>query len=504
MTKLEALAAQAVSEAHGASDAAPGIRRSDAEAVNAKATRELYATRKKIYPKLAFGTYRNIKWAVMAFALGIYYLLPWLRWPRSEGLPDQAVLLDFAHQRLFLGPIEIWPQEFYIITGILVASALALFLVTALAGRVWCGYACPQTVWTDLMVAIERFWQGDRNQRMKLDKERWGARKLFLKAATHVSWMLVGVLTGGALIFYFRDAPTLAHELVTGTAPFIAYLFLGIFAGTTYLLGGLAREQVCTYMCPWPRIQGAMFDGDSLLVTYRSYRGEPRGPHKKGESWEGRGDCIDCKLCVAVCPAGIDIRDGPQLECIQCALCIDACNEVMGKLSRPKNLIGYATFHQIDAIQHGQKPKLKLIRPRTMLYGGLIALVSALTLWAVLARSTLEVNVLRDRNPLFVELSDDSIRNGYTLKILNKRPESRDFKIDVQGLAGAQLSVVGFEAPPERITVPSDALRQLKVYVTAPRPNSTGVQSQDFTFVITDLGDGAVSNNSTNFRSPSP
>ncbi|MFO1169683.1 MAG: cytochrome c oxidase accessory protein CcoG [Hyphomicrobiaceae bacterium] len=504
MTQLEALAARAVSEAQGASDAAPGIARSDAEAVNAKASRELYASRKKVYAKLATGFFRNIKWAVMAFALGVYYLLPWLRWPRAPELPSQAVLLDFAHQRLFLGPVEIWPQEFYIITGILVVSALSLFLVTALAGRVWCGYACPQTVWTDLMVAIERFWQGDRNQRMKLDKEPWGARKLLLKGATHLSWILVGLLTGGALVFYFRDAPTLAHELVTGTAPIIAYIFLALFAGTTYLLGGIAREQVCTYMCPWPRIQGAMFDGDSLLVTYRGYRGEPRGPHKKGQSWEGRGDCIDCKLCVAVCPAGIDIRDGPQLECIQCALCVDACNEVMGKLGRPANLIGYSTFHQMDAAEHHLKAPMKLVRPRTILYSTLIAIVSAVTLWAVLARSTLEVNVLRDRNPLFVQLSDGNIRNGYTIKILNKRPEARDFRIEVKGLDGAKMSMVGFEALPEKVTVASDGLRQLKVYVEAPGPNTPGVDSRDFSFVITDLGDGAVSTNATNFKSPSP
>jgi cytochrome c oxidase accessory protein FixG len=502
MTKLEALAAEAVAEAGGATDAAPGIRRVDAEAVNARATRDLYAAHQKIYPKLAFGTFRNIKWGVMAIALGIYYLLPWIRWPRAESLPDQAVLLDFAHQRLFLGPIEIWPQEFYIITGLLVGSALALFLVTALAGRVWCGYACPQTVWTDLMVAIERFWQGDRNTRMKLDKAPWGARKLVLKGATHLSWMLVGLVTGGALIFYFRDAPTLARELVSGTAPTIAYLFLVVFGATTYLLGGIAREQVCTYMCPWPRIQGAMFDGDSLLVTYHGARGEPRGAHKKGQSWEGRGDCIDCKLCVAVCPAGIDIRDGPQLECIQCALCIDACNDVMGKLGRPKNLIGYDTFHKLDAAARGETAPLRLVRPRTLLYGVLIVLVGALTLWAIVGRSTLEVNVLRDRNPLFVELSDGRIRNGYTVKILNKRQEARDFRLAATGLDGASLDIVGFETMPDVITVPSDGLRQLKVYVTAPRASSVATEAADFAFIVTDAGDGGTSINATNFRRP--
>lgn len=504
MTKLEALAKAAVAEAARMAEAAPGVARVEVDAVNAKAERLLYARRKKIYPKLAFGTYRNIKWLVMAVALGAYYVLPWLRWQRGTGLPDQAVLLDFAHQRLYFGPIEIWPQEFYIITGILVLSALALFLVTALAGRVWCGYACPQTVWTDLMVAIERFWQGDRNQRMKLDKEVWGPRKLFLKGATHLSWMLIGLLTGGALVFYFRDAPTLAREFATGTAPFIAYLFLAIFAATTYVLGGIAREQVCTYMCPWPRIQGAMFDGDSLLVTYRGYRGEPRGPHKKGESWEGRGDCIDCKLCIAVCPVGIDIRDGPQLECIQCALCIDACNDVMRKLGRPAGLISYDTFHKLDAAAKGQWAPLRLIRPRTILYATSITLVGALTLWAVVSRTTLDVNVLRDRNPMFVVLSDGSIRNGYTIKILNKRQEPRRFDLTTTGLAGASLSIVGFESAPAVIEVPSDGVRQLKVYVSvsaaalARLPGDTA----PFAFIVTDAGDHTVSTNVTNFRGP--
>ena len=312
-----------------AQEAAPGVEAVDAKAVNRRADRELYAKRKKIYPKLARGTFRSLKWLVMAVTLGIYYALPWLRWNRGPDLPDQAVLLDMANNRFFFFFLEIWPQEFYFVTGLLVLAALGLFFATSIAGRVWCGYTCPQTVWTDLMITVERFWQGDRNDRIRLDASPWGLAKIFRKVMTHLSWLAIGLATGGALVFYFRDAPTLARELLTGTAPFIAYLFLGIFAGTTYLLGGIAREQVCIYMCPWPRIQGAMVDHETLLVSYRTERGEPRGPHKKGQPWEGRGDCIDCKACVAVCPTGIDIRDGAQLECIQCALCIDACNAIM-------------------------------------------------------------------------------------------------------------------------------------------------------------------------------
>ena len=502
-----AMAEAATSTPPQSAEAAPGVLRHDVEAVASAENRQLYASRQKIYAKRAKGTFRNVKWIVLVVTLGIYYLLPWLRWDRGPYLPDQAVLIDFAHQRLLFGPLEIWAQEFYYVTGILVISALALFLVTSLAGRVWCGYACPQTVWTDLMIAVERFWQGDRNARMRLDKAPWTAGKIIRKTATHLTWMLIGVATGGALVFYFRDAPTLAVELVTGTAPMIAYLFLGIFAFTTYLLGGIAREQVCIYMCPWPRIQGAMFDRDSLLVTYRGYRGEPRGPHKKSESWEGRGDCIDCKQCVVVCPMGIDIRDGPQLECIQCALCIDACNDIMEKVGRPPNLIAYDTFRNLDATEHGERAKVQFLRARTMLYGALIPLVMAIMAAGWFTRSDLEVNVLRDRNPLFVRLSDGSVRNGYTVKILNKRYERRNFRLSVNGLDGARMAIVGFDKDAEAaIDVVPDDLRALRVYVSLP-PDALKRLSGEvtpFTFVVTDLGDGGETRRDTTFRGPKP
>ena len=228
----------------------------------APAPESFYAEHRKIYPKLARGTFRNVKWAVMVVTLGIYYLLPWVRWDRGPNLPDQAFLLDFANQRLFFGPIEIWAQEFYYITGVLVLAALSLFLVTAVAGRMWCGYACPQTVWTDLMVTVERFFQGDRNARLRLDASPWTLRKIWKKGATHVTWLLIALATGGVFVFYFRDAPTLWAELWTGNAPLVAYAFVAIFTATTYTLGGFAREQVCNYMCPWPRIQAAMFDAE--------------------------------------------------------------------------------------------------------------------------------------------------------------------------------------------------------------------------------------------------
>jgi cytochrome c oxidase accessory protein FixG len=480
------------------------------EPVNRKQDRALYAARQKIYPRLAHGFYRRLKWIVMAATLGIYYGLPWLRWNRGPDLPDQAVLLDMANNRFFFFFLEIWPQEFYFVTGLLILAALVLFLVTSAAGRVWCGYTCPQTVWTDLMIVIERFWQGDRNARIRLDKEPWGALKLFKKGMTHLSWLAVGLLTGGALVFYFRDAPTLVRELISGTAPFIAYLFLGIFALTTYVLGGLAREQVCTYMCPWPRIQGAMTDSHTLLVSYKIVRGEPRGAMRKGVDgavdWSRRGDCIDCKACIAVCPAGIDIRDGSQLECIQCALCIDACDEIMDRISRPRGLIAYETVAKIEANAAGRQQSFQLVRPRTMLYAGLSVLVGVIMLAGWLNRSVVEVNVLHDRNPPYVRLTDGSIRNGFTVKILNKLHMPRDYSVSVKGIADARAAVVGLEDGAQTIRVATDTLRELRVFVTIPKGRVTtlGVAAAPITISVRDLASGAEVARGTTIQLPPP
>ena len=459
----------------------------------------LYASRVKVYPKEAHGSFRTVKWIVMAVTLGIYYLVPWIRWDRGPYLPDQAVLIDFPSRRFYFFFLEIWPQEFYYITGLLVLAALALFLVTSIAGRVWCGYTCPQTVWTDLMIAVERFWQGDRNQRLRLDKAPWSAETLSRKGATHLTWLLIAIATGGAWVFYFADAPTLARQLVTFDAPLTTYLFIGIFTATTYVLGGLAREQVCIYMCPWPRIQGAMFDRDSLLITYRGWRGEPRGPHKAGQSWEGRGDCIDCNQCVAVCPTGIDIRNGPQLECIQCALCIDACNEIMTKVERPRGLIAYDTERNL-AVAGRETVPIRLVRPRTILYAGAMAVVATIMLIALLVRPDLDVSVLRDRNPLYVKLSDGGVRNGYTIKLLNKLYGPRELGLGIAGLPGAKFNVVGLENEANPVvTVPPDELKSVRLYVTLDKQAvaALGGAARNFDIVVTDAGAGPASTPST-------
>ena len=352
-----------------AANAASPVDTVDVEPVNKREKRSLYAARPRIHPKRARGDFRRLKWLIMLVTLGVYYVTPWIRWDRGPFAPDQAVLIDIPARRFYFFFIEIWPQEFYYVTGLLIVASMALFLITSIAGRVWCGYTCPQTVWTDLMIAIERFVEGDRNARLRLDRTPWSARKIGLKLTKHSIWLLVGALTGGAWVFYFADAPTLAVQLATFEAPMAAWLFIAIFAATTYVLGGLAREQVCTYMCPWPRIQGAMLDEESLVVTYHPARGEPRGSHKADESWEDRGHCIDCNQCVAVCPMGIDIRDGQQLECIGCALCIDACNEVMEKVSLPRNLISYDTLGNMDRRAKGEPTTFSIVRPRTVFYG---------------------------------------------------------------------------------------------------------------------------------------
>lgn len=487
-------------------EAAPGIARASVEAITHKKPpgTASYAKRQKIHPKLAHGTFRNVKWAVMAITLGIYYVLPWLRWQRGPGLASQAILFDFEHQKLFFGPIEIWAQEFYYVTGLLVIAALALFLVTSIAGRMWCGYACPQTVWTDLMVAVERYWQGDRNAHMRLDAQNWNLEKIWKKSATHISWLLIALATGGAFVFYFRDAPTLASELVHGTAPLIAYAFLGIFTFTTYLLGGIAREQVCIYMCPWPRIQGAMLDRDSLLVSYREVRGEPRGSHKRDDSWDNRGDCIDCKACIAVCPTGIDIRNGPQLECIQCALCIDACNGIMDKVGRPRGLIDYATFRNLTSATAGPRDGLRIVRPRTILYSVMIVFAGGVMTWALLNRSDLEVSVLADRNPLFVTLSDGGLRNGYTIKISNKMEQPRRVRIKTSGIAGMVPTVVGFEDKDPDIDVPAADVRAVKLFVTVPRLARGRLNSESTPIDITvfDMVAGTQSRQHTAFHGP--
>jgi cytochrome c oxidase accessory protein FixG len=438
-----------------------------------KASVPLYASRIKVYPKAVQGTFRRVKWAILIVCLALYYAVPWLRWDRGPGAPDQAVLLDLPGRRAYFFDIEIWPQEIYYLTGLLILGAIGLFLVTSLMGRVWCGYACPQTVWTDLFLWVERLIEGDRNARMKLDAQPTSFARAAKKAAKHAVWLVIAAATGGAWVFYFADAPIALRSILTGRASAEVYFFVGLFTVTTYLLAGWAREQVCTYMCPWPRFQAAMFDENTMTVTYQGWRGEPRGKHKAGQGWAGRGDCIDCRQCVAVCPTGIDIRDGQQLECIGCGLCIDACNAVMDKVGRPRSLITLATFASKTARAAGERPVYRLWRPRVILYVALLMAVGAIMMAAFMTRATVEVNVLRDRTPLFVTLADGAVRNGYTLKILNKTREEQTYALTISGMQGATLNIIGLtdEAVDgtAMLTAKPDSVASFRVYVAAAR-----------------------------------
>ncbi len=463
----------------------------------------LYAARPRIHPKRVLGTFRSLKWLIMAVLLGFYYGLPWMRWDRGPGMPNQAFLADIAGSRLFFLDVEIWPQEIYYLTGLLILAAIGLFFVTSLFGRVWCGFTCPQTVWTDLFMLVERYIEGDRNKRIRLDAQSMNFDKLWRRTVKHSVWILISAATGGAWIMYFVDAPTLSVEFFHGRSSMAIYALTGIFTSTTYLLGGLAREQVCLYMCPWPRFQGAMFDEHTLLVTYEGWRGEPRGKARQKESGD-LGDCVDCDLCVNVCPTGIDIRDGQQMQCIGCALCVDACNTVMKKIERPGNLIRYDSISNMIGRSEGKPAKYRLVRTRTVAYAIILVAVMAAMVYGLYTRANVEINLQRDRSPLFVHLSDGAIRNGYTLKILNKERHNRTFRLRLEGVYGAYISVIGIEQVGEifvELPVEGDTVGTFRVFVRAA-PESLSAESTDMKFVLTDIETGDDAWESTFFYGP--
>jgi cytochrome c oxidase accessory protein FixG len=452
--------------------------------------KSLFMAHEKVYPKSIAGKYRKLKWIALVILLAIYYIVPWLRWDRGPTAPDQAVLVDLNGPRLYFF-IEIWPQEIYYLTGLLIMAAIGLFLATSLAGRIWCGYACPQTVWTDLYVWVERKIEGDRSERIRLDKSPLSKQKVLKKLSKHLAWLAIAFLTGGAWAMYFTDAPSLTVDLLTFQADEQSLFFIGLFTSTTYLLGGWAREQVCTYMCPWPRLQGAMIDEDSLVVTYESWRGEPRGAKRKAQDWDSRGDCIDCKACIHVCPTGIDIRNGLQMECIGCGLCVDACNEIMARIDRPLNLVTFDTHNNQVARSNGSSARVHLIRPRTIIYGLIIVVLAGMMAAGLIFRPQLDISVLRDRAPLFVTLSDGDIRNGYTFKISNMTRYAKDYSLQLAGVPGATLAVIGQEDRLEQIDLAArpDTVATYRIYVRAPA-GALAATSTPVTFTLTDKTSG--------------
>jgi cytochrome c oxidase accessory protein FixG len=449
-----------------------------------------YAKRKGVYPRQVDGAFRRFKWLVMAVTLAIYWGTPWIRWDRGPYAPHQAVLVDLAHRRFYMFGIEIWPYEFYYVAGLLIMAGVGLFLVTSAVGRAWCGYACPQTVWTDLFQHVERFLDGDRNAQLRLEKAPWGAAKLYKRVRKWAVWLVISFLTGGAWIFYFADAPMLQREFWSGTAPFVAYGTTFALTMTTFIFGGFMREQVCIYMCPWPRIQTAMMDEKTLIVTYKHWRGEPRSHGKKRAADESQtfGDCIDCLQCVQVCPTGIDIREGPQIGCITCALCIDACDRVMDQIGRPRGLIDYATELDSEAEMRGEPavPAIRrLFRPRTLVYLAIWCAIGLAMLFALGTRSRIDIGASADRNPQFVRLTDGVIRNAYLVKVSNMENRPRTMEIGLEGLPGGLIWAEGETRERAqrtlRVNVPADQVFPSRIYVVAP---AAGAAHEDFAFTL--------------------
>ncbi|MET1756142.1 cytochrome c oxidase accessory protein CcoG [Novosphingobium sp. RD2P27] len=467
----------------------------------------LYEKSKSVFPKAVDGKFRRLKWGWMAVTLSIYYLTPWIRWDRGPYAPDQAVLIDLAHRRFYMFGIEIWPHEFYFVAGLLIMAGIGLFLVTSAVGRAWCGYSCPQTVWTDLFQHIDRLVDGDRNAQMRLQKSPWNAEKIGKRLLKWSIYLVISFCTGGAWILYFADAPTLMREFWSGEAAPIAYTAAAALTATTFVLGGFMREQVCVYMCPWPRIQTAMLDEKSLTVTYKDWRGEPRGSVKQARNASTPlGDCIDCNQCVAVCPTGIDIREGPQVGCITCALCIDACDSVMNQLGRAPRLIDYATLQGCEHEKAGgakESVAKTIMRPRMLIYFGVWCTIGLGLLFALGVRQHIDISAAKDRNPPYMLLSDGSIRNAFTIKLRNMESRPREMEI---GLAGVPTAVMWSDDMPRsqadrtlRRTVPADQASALRIYVTAP----PGTQAQDFAFTVRALdAEGGSDAHQTHFDVP--
>jgi cytochrome c oxidase accessory protein FixG len=390
----------------------------------------LYAKREKIYPREVHGIFAMWRTISVFVLLGIYYITPWLQY---EG--RQAVILDLPARKFYIFGITFWPQDFFYFAVLLIVAALSLFFFTAIAGRLWCGYACPQTVWTEIFMWIERKIEGDRPQRMKLDKAPWASHKVFVKSTKHFVWITLAAWTGFTFVGYFTPIMDLGARILDLSLGPWEWFWIIFYSFATWGNAGFLREQVCIYMCPYARFQSAMFDKDTLIISYDEKRGEPRGSRKRGADPKerGLGDCIDCSLCVQVCPTGIDIRDGLQYQCIACSACIDVCNGVMDKMGYPRNLIRYTTENADNG-----KPT-HILRPRVILYAAMLLGIMVALGWAIATRVPLEMDVIRDRNRLYLETDEGLIENVYTLKIINMDESAHTYSLDVQGIDGVQL-----------------------------------------------------------------
>lgn len=437
-----------------------------------------------IFPRSVKGFYRKVKSSIVILAYTVYFLLPWLRWERGVG-SSQAVIFDIDAHRLDIFDLTIYAQDMFWVAVFFAFAALLLFFVTGIAGRVFCGYFCFQTLWTDVFMHIEHWVQGERPARIRLANSKWTVEKVYKIALTHLLWLTVAFLTGLAFTLYWGNAPDLIVDIFTFKAPLVAGVTILFLTATTYVMAGIAREQVCTYMCPYARFQSAMFDSDTVIVAYDSIRGEgANGSHKPSKELikrekrqeKGYGDCVDCGYCVQVCPTGIDIRNGLQYQCTSCALCIDACNTIMTSVGYPKGLIRYSSENE------AQGKKTQIVKPKTIGYSLILVFVATALVWGLNARSAIELSVRQVRQPLFVVLSNGDIQNRYQLKINNKTDNTMLLTVSLNGLDNSVLDLGRFE----RVNLAPSSSLTLHVKVKLS-PEFVKKENQDFNFVIKEL-----------------
>jgi len=421
-----------------------------------------YESAQKIYPREARGRFAAKRRWTVVLLLGLFYSVAWISWNGQ-----QVLLFDLPARKFHVFGLTLWPQDFVYLALLLIIAALSLFFVTALAGRIFCGYACPQTVWTEVFLWIEQWTEGNRSKRQKLDQSPWTLEKVCRKGSKQLLWLSLACYTGFTFVGYFMPIRSIGAELVNFSLGPWAVFWILLYSLATYGNAGYLREQVCKYMCPYARFQSAMFDKDTLVISYDTARGEPRGARRHGTApAKAQGDCIDCTLCVQVCPTGIDIRKGLQIECIACAACIDACDEVMDKIGSPRGLIRYTTEHAVAGKQG------RLVRPRLFVYGALLTLAAGTIAYSLLTRTPLILDVIRDRNALYREVRGDWVENAYSIKVINEDDKAHQYRLHAEGVA--QLELV---SPAGVIDVAPGSVANVPVRLQAPAVNAQGVHS---------------------------
>jgi len=447
---------------------------------------KLYRSEDKVYPREVKGRFATLRRVAMFVLLGAFYIGPWLVWDNR-----QAILFDLPARKFYVFGMTLWPQDFVYLALLLIILAVSLFFFTAIAGRLWCGFACPQTVWTEAFTWIEMAIEGDRSKRIKLDKAPWSLSKIRKKVFKQFCWIVLALFTGFSFVGYFSAVRPLAIDLISFEADSWAVFWMFFYGFATYGNAGFMREQVCKYMCPYARFQGAMFDRDTLIITYDGERGEPRGSRRRGSDAkaQGLGDCVDCTLCVQVCPTGIDIRQGLQYECIACAACIDACDTIMDKVGSPRGLIRYSTER---ALEH---KSYRLLRPRTLVYTGILMALLATMVTTMALRKPAIMDVMRDRNALYRDVGRQGIENSFTIRIINKQNTAHDYTLSVSGLDGIQLRTA------TAFSIAGESVLTLPVAVTVPHEYADGGNVITFELNSTD-GSAITLIEESRFRGP--